>query len=295
MNSMQTLDEILDIGCRLVDNFKYEEAIEYFSKAIQLYPTDPKGYDLKGVSLFRLLKIDDSINEINKAIGCDPTFHLAYFHLSEICIQQNDFKNADNYCDHALKLEPENSLYQCTKAYIKLQLNENKLCVKICDKILNFNPSDIYALEYRANAFMNEKEYKNAISDFETLYCNTIVNSTTLNNLGYAYSKIENTKMSKKYLLSAIELDPEYSYPYDNLGYVFMIEGDYKKAHQFIDKSIELDPTNSYAYKNKGLVFLKQNDSKNAIASLEKAKTLRFDLYYGSEVDDLLSKIQSMQ
>ena len=69
-----------------------------------------------------------------------------------------------------------------------------------------------------------------------------------------------------------------------------MLEGDFKKAHQFIDKSIELDPTNSYAFKNKALVYLKQNDIKNAISNLERAKALRFDLYYGSEVDDLLLK-----
>ncbi len=289
---MQTLEEILDIGCRLVDNFKYQEAIEYFSTAIQLHPTDPKGYDLKGVSLFRLLKIDDSISEINKAIACDPTFHLAYFHLSEICIEQNDFTSADNYCNQALKIEPKNDLYQSTLAFIKLQLNENKLCIEICDQILNFNPIDIYALEYRGNAFMNQNEFRKAIIDFETLYANTIVNSLTLNNLGYAYSKIDNIKMSKKYLLSAIELDPEYSYPYDNLGYVYMLEGNYTKAHQLIDKSIELDPTNSYAFKNKGLVYFKQNDFENAIANLEKAKALRFDLYYGNEVDELLNKIQ---
>jgi Flp pilus assembly protein TadD len=289
---MQSLDEILDIGSRLVDNFKYDEALYYFSKAIQLYPNDPQAYDLKGIALFRLLKIDDAITEISKAIDCDPSFHLAYFHMAEVYMEQRDLKRAEYYCKESIRIEPENEFYSCTMAYIKLQLNEDVQCIEICDKILNFSPTNTYALEYRANAYMNKKDFENAISDLEILYTNTIENSTILNNLGYSYSKIGDTKLSKKYLLAAIKIDPGFSYPYDNLGYVYMLEGDVKKAHEFIDKSIELDHTNSYAFKNKALVFLKQNDSENAIVALEKAKALRFDLYYGDEVDVLLNALK---
>lgn len=292
---MQTLDDILDLGCRLIDNFKYEEAIEYFSKATELYPTDPNAYDFKGVALFGLLKIENAIIELNRALTCDPLFHLAYFHLAEVSMEQSNFKSADNFCNQALKIESENELYQSTSAYIKLQLHENEKCIEICNQVLNLNPSNIFATEYRAIAYMNQNKFENAITDFEHLYANTMVNSIILNNLGYAYSKVGNITISKKYLKSAIDFDPNYSYPYDNLGYVYMLEGDFKKAHQLIDKSIELDPTNSYAFKNKALVFLKQNDILNTILYLEKAKALRFDLYYGSEVEDLLTKLRSAE
>lgn len=290
---MQSLDEILDIGNRLVDSAMYEEAIGYFSKAIELYPNDPHAYDLRGIAYFRILKVDDAINDMKSAISQDHLFHLAYFHLAEIYMEYKDFKKAEDYCNQALKIEPQNDLYQATIAYIKLQLKEDDQCIKICDEILNFNQTNTYALEYRAIAYMNKKDFKKAIPDLEALYGNTKEDSVLLNNLGYSYSKIGETKISKNYLLLAIKLDPGYSYPYDNLGYVYMLERNFKKAHELIDKSLELDPTNSYAFKNKALVFIEEKDLSSAIAALEKAKALRFDLYYGNEVDILLSKLRN--
>jgi len=288
---MQSLDDILEIGSRLMDSFKYDEAIAYFAKAIELYPADPRAYDLKGISFFRQLKIDEAIAEINKALACDPAFHLAFFHLAELYTEQGDFKSADNYCAKALEIAPDNERYLTTWAYIKLLAKEDEQCISICSHLLNFNPADIYAREYRANAYLNKKEFKQAIADYEILHGSIMENSIILNNLGYAYSKIGDTNYSERYLLAAIKLDPGFSFPYNNLGYVYMLKGDSKKAHAFIDKSIELDPGNSYAFKNKALVYLKQNDTKNAIAALEKAKALRFDIYYGDEVDLLLNKL----
>lgn len=288
---MQPLDEILDIGSRLMDHGEYSEAIEYFSRAIQLYPSDPQGYDSRGIALFRLLKVDEAVIEIKKAIACDPTFHLAYFHLGEISMGEKNFENARKYCEQALSIQPANELYLCTSAFIKLQLKDYTHCIELCSKVLDLNPANTFALEYRAHAYMNQKDYKRAVDDLEILYANTIPDSSILNGLGYSYSKIGETKLSKKFLLAAINIDPGYSYPYNNLGYVYMLEGKLSKAHALIDKSIELDPTNSYAYKNKALAYLKQNDTTNAIAALEKAKALRFDLYYGDEVNNMLNKL----
>jgi Flp pilus assembly protein TadD len=138
---------------------------------------------------------------------------------------------------------------------------------------------------------MHQKDYKRAVNDLEILYANTIPDNSILNSLGYSYSKIGETKLAKKFLLAAINIDPGYSYPYNNLGYVYMLEGNLSKAHELIDKSIELDPTNSYAFKNRALAYLKGNDTANAIAALEKAKALRFDLYYGDEVNNMLNEL----
>jgi tetratricopeptide (TPR) repeat protein len=289
-NSMQSLSDILDIGSRLVDNGKFEDAFGYFAKAIELNPKDPQAYDHQGIVFFRLLKVDQAIAEFNKALACDASFHFAHFHLAEVYAHLSEYSNAALQCEKALVIEPQNWLYKITLAFIHLQANNNEACIAICNELLYRNPVEIDALEYRSSAYMNIKNYKQAIPDLEVLYNNKAENAAILNNLGYAYSQIGEAKLAQKYLLAAIRISPEFSYPYNNLGYAYLIDGDFKKAHEYIDKSIELDPTNAYAFKNRALVYLAQKANEQAVAALEKAKELRFDIYYGDEVELLLKK-----
>ncbi len=149
----------------------------------------------------------------------------------------------------------------------------------------------LFLVEYRAHSYMELKMYDKAVLDYETVFANQVADSTLLNNLGYCYSKTGNLSKAKSHLSRAIEIDPGFSYSWDNLGYVYMLEKKIEKAHELIDKSIELDPENSYAFKNKALVYIAEEKNEEAIVSLEKAKALRFDLYYGNEVQLLLEKL----
>jgi tetratricopeptide (TPR) repeat protein len=290
---METLEESIDLANRLIDNYKYEEAINYLQSAITHCPDSPDLYDLRGITWFRRLEIEKAVEDWKMAISIDNTFHLAYLHLAECSIEKNDFKQAELHIKNAIAIEPENLFYKVNLAFIKLHLKEYEECIKLCNSILNIDPRNMNAMEYRANSYMELKNYKLAAIDYETVCINSPDDLLLYNSTGYSYSKAGNIEKAKTYLSRAIQLDPTFAYGYNNLGYVYYLEKNFKKAHQLIEKSIELDPSNAYAYKNQALVFLAENDKENARRSLEKAKSLKFELFYGDEVEHLLKSINT--
>ena len=57
---------------------KYNEAIKYFSKSIELEPTNSKFWHNRGCIFRNLGKLDLALNDINKAISLDSSNELFY-------------------------------------------------------------------------------------------------------------------------------------------------------------------------------------------------------------------------
>lgn len=78
MTSTKELEELNEIGKTLIDEGKYEEAIECFDKIIELNPAFIKAYNNKGISLSWLSRDEEAIECFDKAIGLNPEDHEAY-------------------------------------------------------------------------------------------------------------------------------------------------------------------------------------------------------------------------
>lgn len=286
------MEDVIAIACRLIEYEKFNQACALLTEAIQQTPGSPELYDTRAVAFNRMLKNKEAIQDLNKALELDSKFHLAYTHLAEIFILQDNTEEAIYYIEKAREIVPENMYYTVLHASLLNRSKRFTESLALCNKVLNMDPANIDCLQYRAEAYGGMNLYEAAAKDYEAA-CSVNMNDVVLlNNTGYYYSKCGNISRAKNYLELAIQKDPRFSYPYDNLGYVYMLEKNYTKAHQLIDYSIELDPANSYAYKNRALVYLKQGENQKAKIDLEKAKELLFDLYYGDEVNELLDMLK---
>lgn len=286
------MEDVIAIACRLIEYEKFNQACALLTEAIQQTPGSPELYDTRAVAFNRMLKTKEAIQDLNKALELDSKFHLAYTHLAEIFILQDNTEQAIYYIEKAREIVPENMYYTVLHASFLNRSKRFTESLALCNKVLNMDPANIDCLQYRAEAYGGMNLYEAAAKDYEAA-CSVNMNDVLLlNNTGYYYSKCGNISKAKNYLEMAIQKDPRFSYPYDNLGYVYMLEKSYTKAHQLIDYSIELDPANSYAYKNRALVYLKQGENQKAKIALEKAKELLFDLYYGDEVNELLDMLK---
>lgn len=293
LNTMQTADELKEIGAGLLDLSKVKESVEYFTRAIKLDSSDAEAWCLRGVAWFQLLEIEQAKSDMYAAISANPEYHLAYFYIAEIALHQSDLPKAKEYYEKALDKEPDNYSYLTGFADALNQLKEYDNAITACGRILSRYPADSLTLQLCANAYSGLGRYDKAIACYELVIQAGQAGSMVYNNAGYFYSKTGETEKSREYLETAIRLDPGFAYPYDNLGYVYMLKGDFDKAHELINKSLELDPANAYAYKNRALVYLAQHETGKAVAALRKAKDLRFDLLWGDEVDKLLEQLQN--
>ena len=120
-----------------------------------------------------------------------------------------------------------------------------------------------------------EKNFKEAIKNYENIIKIDPSIVFAYHNLGLIYVEIENIDLAKKNFLLAIKINPLFIYSYINLGILFQNEGQKEKAIECFEKIIEIDPKNISGYNNLGLVNASLGKYKKAINNY--LKTLSID------------------
>ena len=121
-----------------------------------------------------------------------------------------------------------------------------------------------------------EKNFKEAIKNYENIIKIDPSIVFAYHNLGLIYVEIENIDLAKKnFMLIAIKINPLFIYSYINLGILFQNEGQKEKAIECFEKIIEIDPKNISGYNNLGLVYASLGKYKKALNNY--LKTLSID------------------
>ena len=120
-----------------------------------------------------------------------------------------------------------------------------------------------------------EKNFKEAIKNYENIIKIDPSIVFAYHNLGLIYVEIENIDLAKKNFLLAIKINPLFIYSYINLGILFQNEGQKEKAIEYFEKIIEIDPKNISGYNNLGLVNASLGKYKKALNNY--LKTLSID------------------
>ena len=120
-----------------------------------------------------------------------------------------------------------------------------------------------------------EKNFKEAIKNYENIIKIDPSIVFAYHNLGLIYVETENIDLAKKNFLLAIKINPLFIYSYINLGILFQNEGQKEKAIECFEKIIEIDPKNISGYNNLGLVNASLGKYKKALNNY--FKTLRID------------------
>lgn len=280
------------IGFGFIQSGQYNMAIDFLSKSNAMLPNNSETLGYRGAAYYRILDINKSIIDLEKAIQIDSNNHYAHGQLGAIATERQDFIAAEYHYQNALNTSKDNLDYLPHLAFAKGSLKKIDKAIELCDEILKIEHNrNVWAIQYRADLFIEKKMYLEALNDFVYLLNNNLDNSELYNYVGYIYSKINIYDLAKENLNNAIKYDPDNFYAYSNLGYVYAQEGNLKEALRLINISINLNVANSYAYKNRAIVWLKYGYNEKAIQDLNMAKYLGYNSIYDSEVDDLLTTL----
>jgi tetratricopeptide (TPR) repeat protein len=142
----QTAADFKNVGSYHFDQKRYDRAIEAFTRAVRLAPSDPDLYVLRGAAyvrkgdfdraqadydhaveldanyswaynnrgeLYRLRRQEGkALLDFDKAVECNPKYALAYFNRSLVARARNDLKRAREDYQRALALAPSLADYQ---------------------------------------------------------------------------------------------------------------------------------------------------------------------------------------
>ena len=69
---MDSIDELIKMGKKQLEDGQYDDALNLFQKAILLNQNDPDLWNLKGIALRSLGQYNEAIECFNKSLEIDP-------------------------------------------------------------------------------------------------------------------------------------------------------------------------------------------------------------------------------
>ena len=235
--------EIVNHLKTLLNNGKFSDAYEKVKTVIKQHPKSFILWNILGVSLYELKKIEDAIKSYEKAVSFNPTYAHAYINLGIAFRDQGKLDAAINFSKKAVLSEPHNPL-----AY-------NNLGALLTEQG-KFNE----AIEVYKKALLIQPNYAQAH-----------------NNLGVTLRELGKNEEAIRAYKKAISLQEDYAEPYNNLGAILRDLGNLEEALDACRNSILIEENYVEAYNNLGVIFRDKGNFDEAIKACEKAISLKPD------------------
>ena len=210
-------------GKRMLDSGKYEKALKYYNKAIDIYALEGSAFYNRGNAYSGLEKHKEAIKDYLKSIELDSEIgnQYAYNNIAVSYESLGDYKNAIKYINLAIKAYPKSGLYYENRGWYNLELENYKQAEKDYKKA-----GEIY-LKYKNNTRM----YDNCPKIKTLVHCQ--MDSNYYNELGIAKENQGDLKGALLNYEKAIEAnypkEEKYIYYY-NRGYIREELGDKESA-----------------------------------------------------------------
>lgn len=231
---------------------------------------------LAGEELTRKLYYSDAIPEFEKAVKIDTNFAMAYTMLADLYHMHGRRDDAKKEIERAVSLFPmitekERLIIGNIKGVIN---NDTEMMEKNREKLIQKYPKSIEAHLYRATHYQRERDFVNAIKEFEQLLEDEPNYALAYNMLGYLnyYERNFDEAISnlKKYSIMA----GKQANPHDSYGEILMYLGHYDEAIKEFEKANKIKSDLYFVLNHLGDVHREIGRYRDAIGYYERARDI---------------------
>jgi tetratricopeptide (TPR) repeat protein len=207
-------------GGALMNEKRYEEALNDYNKAIELRPNYYDAYNNRGILHSEIQKKQEALRDYNKAIEFGPNHPEVYSNRGLLFMEFNKYKEALSDFNKAIELQPDYSLAYYNRGLLAMNQGKNPQAYSDYAMAIKLNPAYVEAYINRGVLFHNENKFDEAITEYN----------------------------------KAAELQPANPQIYYDRGLALMAKKNYDGAINDFSKTIELKSDYSAAYYNRGIV-----------------------------------------
>lgn len=271
-------------------NNNIAKAIRSYKTAFNLRPDNLQYLQQYTVALLKDQQIQLAQTVLQDFLVRSPKNNQAQLLLGDFYFSQNNFTEARKVFETAFKLQPtEASLVKLYRTLTKLgQTSASNILVSWLSK----NPDSIHVRTELANFHLGNKNFNEAIKQFEALYSRGQINPAILNNLAWSYLQVGNRKAIDT-AKRAYEIAPNSAAIIDTYGWILTNMGDPKLGLDLLEmssqknlESVEMQYHYAYALVKNGYNSKAQN-LLNAL--LEKPTAAPFQ----TQIKQLLTETRS--
>ncbi|KAJ5068578.1 tetratricopeptide repeat protein [Anaeramoeba ignava] len=133
-------------------NEQYQQALENFTRSIQIQKKPHQGYNNRGCVYFKLNQIELAIEDFKQAIQIENNFPEAHNNLGQCYFSKGLFEDALSSFNKALSLKNDYINALNNRGIVKLRLNQKKSALVDFQKVLDYEPENKIAYLNRSIA-----------------------------------------------------------------------------------------------------------------------------------------------
>jgi len=178
-----------------------------------------------------------------------------------------------------LNLHPNSGDVRLHLAQVYLAQGEYKISLKYANKTLDIDPNNIEVIILKAEIFSYQGNHKKSIEYYlEYLNKNSKENLDLIyNDIAWEYESLKDYENALKYLILALELNPEEDTLLFEIAYFYEEMGKQEECIQFYNKFLDENPYSYNGWYNLGIVHNERKEYKKAIFSFEYATLIKED------------------
>ena len=246
-------------GVFLMNENKNEEALEDYSKAIELNPIFTEAYKNRGFLFASGGKLDKALADYNKVIEMNPNSAEAYNNRGSVLLNKKRDEEALADFNKAIELNPGDAESYYNIGLLYMNETKNSEAIKFFNKAIGMKPGYSDAYNNRGIVFVSEKRNSEAIGDFSKVIELRSDFTDAYINRGIVFYNEKRVSDAIKDFDKAIEIKPGDAGAYLNRGFILMNEGRNDEALKDFNRAIELNPNFTEAYISKAnLLFEKK-------------------------------------
>jgi Flp pilus assembly protein TadD len=194
-------------GWEQAEKGNYDEAIRYFTKALNFNPNHAEAYYSRGTAHFHKGQYDQAISDFDKALEINPNDAKAYYNRGIACCKKGQYDQAIPDFTKALEINPRDAEAYYNRGITFCQKGQHDQAISDFKKAFEINPNNPRYLEAYVNqeiAYYEDKgQYDQAISDYT----------------------------------NALEINPNDAEAYYNRGIAYYYKKEYDKSWEDVNKA----------------------------------------------------------
>lgn len=249
----------------------YLGAREDFSQAIHINPFYSEAYHYRGLTKQQLNDFNDAMSDFEEALLMDPTEAMVYVHRGLTYLLNDKFQEARNDFNEAIRIDPNLPSAYMNRAIAFLELKDTAAALTDLNKSIKLHPYNNEAFRRRGLVFYLQGNYRFSIEDYNRALRLDPGNSLVVYQRALAKYKKGDYEGALEDYNTVITLEPKNALAIYNRGLLKSEIGRYNDAITDYDRVSQLNPDNVLVYYNRAGVKIEIGDLEGALKDYDKA------------------------
>ncbi len=247
----------------------YEDAVDQFSKAIELDPDYTNAYLARAEAYEKLNKLQDAYDDYNRAFVFLPKEEEVAYHLGKLSNELGEYERAMVFLNQATVLSRKFLPAYQEKVQSLIELKDYQCAIKVCDTTLSLENN---AINYYYHGVVSELLNKPEAAEMD--YEKSVAKDREFIDgiLALARIRLELGKLdlAMNHCENALRLDNRNTEAYMIRSKIHVENLDYPSAINDLSKNILIEPDNPEMYFQRGIYYQEFNQHTNAISDFSK-------------------------